>query len=132
MDELEKFKAQAALEEQNKGIAKELFVAIDAGDFDKFKELFADDFSLKVPGFDEPWGTDMLFQTIKSHYTAFPDWTHVIEEVVAEGEKVTVKVNQNGTHKAEYEGIPATGIEATLPECIYSQSRTEKSLIGLL
>jgi len=115
MAELEEFKAQAALEEQNKEIAKELFAAIDEGNFDKLKELFADEFSLKVPGFDEPWGTDMLFQVIKSHYTAFPDWTHVIEDVVADGEKVAVKLNQNGTHEAEYEGIPATGIEATLP-----------------
>ena len=87
---------------------------IDIVDFFNF-ELFADEFALKVPGFDEPWGTDMLFQAIKSHYTAFPDWTHVIEDVVAEGEKVAVKLNQNGTHEAEYEGIPATGVEATLP-----------------
>jgi len=100
MAEFEEFKAQAEVEEQNKEIAK---------------ELFADDFSLKVPGFDEPWGTDMLFKVIQSHYTAFPDWTHVIEDVVTEGEKVAVKLNQNGTHKAEYEGIPATGVEATLP-----------------
>ena len=115
MAELEAFKTQVALEEQNKEIARELFASIDAGNFDQLKELFADDFSLKVPGFDEPWGTDMLFQAINSHYTAFPDWTHVIEDVVAEGEKVAVKLNQNGTHEAEYEGIPATGIEATLP-----------------
>ena len=115
MAELEAMKAQAEVEEQNKEIAKQVFVAIDAGDFDKLKELFVDDFALKVPGFDEPWGTDMLFKVIKSHYTAFPDWTHVIEDVVAEGEKVAVKLNQNGTHEAEYEGIPATGIEATLP-----------------
>ena len=115
MAELEAFKAQAEVEEQNKELSKEVFAAIDAGNFDKLKELFADDFSLKVPGYAEPWGTDMLFKVIKSHYTAFPDWTHVIEDVVAEGEKVAVKLNQNGTHKAEYEGIPATGIEATLP-----------------
>jgi predicted ester cyclase len=100
MAELEEFKVQAEVEAQNKELAK---------------ELFADDFSLKVPGFDEPWGTDILFQAIKSHYAAFPDWTHVIENVVAEGEKVAVKLNQNGTHEAEYEGIPATGVEATLP-----------------
>ncbi len=115
MAELEAMKAQAKVEEQNKELAKGLFAAIDAGDFDKLEGLFADDFALKVPGVDEPWGTDMLFQAIKSHYAAFPDWTHVIEDVVAEGEKVAVKLNQNGTHEAEYEGIPATGIEATLP-----------------
>jgi steroid delta-isomerase-like uncharacterized protein len=115
MAELEEMKAQAKVEEQNKEISKELYAAIDARNFEKLKELFADDFSLRVPGFDESWGTDILFQAIKSHYTAFPDWTQVIEDVVAEGEKVAVKLNQNGTHKAEYEGIPATGVEATLP-----------------
>jgi steroid delta-isomerase-like uncharacterized protein len=115
MAELEAMKAKAEVEEQNKELAKELFAAIDAGNFDKLKELFADDFSLKVPGFPEPWGTDMLFQVIKSHYKAFPDWTHVIEDAIAEGDKVAVKLIQNGTHKAEYEGIPATGIKATLP-----------------
>ena len=39
----------------------------------------------------------------------------MIEDVIAEGDKVAVKLTQNGTHKAEYEGIPATGIKATLP-----------------
>ncbi len=115
MAELEEFKAQAEVEEQNKELVKELFAAIDAGNFDKLKELFADDFSLKVPGFAEPWETDMLFKAIKSHYIAFPDWTHVIEDVVTDGDRVAIKLNQNGTHKAEYEGISATDIEATLP-----------------
>jgi predicted ester cyclase len=39
----------------------------------------------------------------------------VIEDVIADGDKVAVKLTQNGTHKAEYEGIPATGVKATLP-----------------
>ena len=115
MAELEEFKAQAEVEEQNKEIAKVIFTAIDAGDFDRLNELFADDFALDVPGLPEPLRKDMLFQLIKTHYTAFPDWIHVIEDVIADGDKVAVKLTQNGTHKAEYEGIPATGIKATLP-----------------
>jgi steroid delta-isomerase-like uncharacterized protein len=115
MAELEGMKAQAAVEEQNKEIAKELFTAIDAGDFDRLNVLFADDFAVDAPGLPEPLRKDMLFQLIKTHYTAFPDWIHVIEDVIADGDKVAVKLTQNGTHKAEYEGIPATGIKATLP-----------------
>jgi len=115
MAELEEFKAQAEVEEQNKELVHEFFAAIDTGDFDKLKELIADDFALNAPGLPEPWGADMLFQAIKSHYTSFPDWTHVIEATLAEGDRVAVKLIQNGTHKAEYEGIPATGIKATLP-----------------
>jgi len=115
MAELEEFKAQAEVEEQNKEIVKVLFTAIDAGDFDRLNELFADDFAVDAPSLPEPLRKDMLFQHIKTHYTAFPDWIHVIEDVIADGDKVAVKLTQNGTHKAEYEGIPATGIKATLP-----------------
>ena len=39
----------------------------------------------------------------------------MIEEVISDGDKVAVKLTQNGTHKAEYMGIPATGVKATLP-----------------
>ncbi len=113
--ELEEMKAQAEVEEQNKEIAKVLFTAIDAGDFDRLNELFADDFAVDAPSLPEPLRKDMLFQLIKTHYTAFPDWIHVIEDVIADGDKVAVKLPQNGTHKAEYEGIPATGVKATLP-----------------
>lgn len=114
MAELEEMKAQAEIEGKNKEIAKELFTAIDAGDFDRLIVLFADDFAVDAPGLPEPLRKDMLFQLIKTHYTAFPDWIHVIENVIADGDKVAVKLTQNGTHKAEYEGIPATGVKATL------------------
>ena len=101
--------------EQNKEIARDVFAAIDAGNFDGLAELFGEDFAVNATGLPEPLRKDALFQLIKTHYTAFPDWIHVIENVVADGDKVAVKLNQNGTHKAEYEGIPATGIKATLP-----------------
>ena len=113
--EFEKFKDQANVEALNKEIAKLLFSAIDAGDFDKLSELFSEDFAIDAPGLPEPMRIEMLYQLIRTHYTAFPDWKHVIENVVAEGDKVAVKLTQNGTHEAEYEGIPATGIIATLP-----------------
>ena len=113
--ELEAIRAKADVEEQNKKIAVEIFAAIDAGDFDRLNELFAEKFALTVPGLPEPLRKDILFQLIKSHYLAFPDWIHVIEKVLADGDMVVVKLNQNGTHEAEYEGIPATGIKATLP-----------------
>ena len=115
MAELEVMKAQGEVEEQNKEIARELFAVIDAGDFDRLNELFADDFAVDAPGLPEPLRKDMLFQLIKTHYTAFPDWIHVIEDVIADGDKVAVKLTHNGTHKAEYEGIPATRIKAILP-----------------
>ena len=113
--ELEEFKAQAVVEEQNKELVHELYAAIDMGDFDKLKELIAGDIALNAPGLPEPVGADVLFKIIKAHYTSFPDWKHVIEATLAEGDMVAVKLTQNGTQMAEYEGIPSSEIKATLP-----------------
>ena len=119
MAELEKFKTQAAVEQQNKEIVRNFFAAIDKNDFGKLKELSSDDFSLKAPGLAEPWGFDGIIQAIKAHYASFPDWKHAIEDMVAEGDKVAVKLVQNGTHKAPYEGILPTEKNVTMPaQCL--------------
>jgi steroid delta-isomerase-like uncharacterized protein len=115
MAELEKFKAQAALEAQNKELVMSLWSAIDRNDFDKLKEITAENFAIYTPGLAEPMKLETVFQAIKTHYTAFPDWKHAIEDIVAEGDKVAVKLLQSGSHKAEFEGIPATDKRITLP-----------------
>jgi steroid delta-isomerase-like uncharacterized protein len=107
--ELVKLKAQKTVEEQNKQIVRDFFAAIDRQDFPKLKELLAVDFTLADPGSPVSLNAENLFSGIKDHYTAFPDWNHVIEDVISEGDKVAVKLIQYGTHKAEYMGIPATG-----------------------
>ncbi len=119
MAELEKYKAQAKVEQQNKEIVRNFFAAIDKNDFGKLKELSSDDFSLKAPGLAEPWGFDGIIQAIKAHYASFPDWKHAIEDMVAEGDKVAVKLVQNGTHEAPYEGILPTEKNVTMPaQCL--------------
>jgi steroid delta-isomerase-like uncharacterized protein len=107
--ELEKVKGQRVIEEQNKQVARDFFAAIDRQDFTKLKELLADDFALSAPGSPAPLNAETLFSVIREHYAAFPDWHHEVEDVMGEGEKVTVRVMQYGTHKAVYSGIPATG-----------------------
>jgi steroid delta-isomerase-like uncharacterized protein len=39
----------------------------------------------------------------------FPDFRLVIEDQIAEGNRVVTRVTFHGTHSAEYQGIPATG-----------------------
>ena len=41
--------------------------------------------------------------------TAFPDSNFIVDDVVAEGDKVAVRHRLQGTHQAELQGIPATG-----------------------
>jgi steroid delta-isomerase-like uncharacterized protein len=119
--QLEKFKAQGKLEEQNKEVVGNFFAAIDKNDFDKLKQLSADDFSFREPGMVEPIGFDTLIQVIKTHYAAFPDWKHTIEEMIAEGNIVAIRLVQNGTHKAPYEGIPPTNKEVTMQALFFCE-----------
>jgi len=120
MTELEKAKSLARTEDQNKAVVRRYFEAIDAQDYSRVKELSADDFSFQSPGLPEPLGVDTLIQAAKAHYAAFPDWRHKIETLVAEGDNVAVKLIQNGTHQAEFEGIPPTGKVITMPaQCLF-------------
>jgi steroid delta-isomerase-like uncharacterized protein len=119
MAELEAMKAQAEVEEQNKELARSLFSAIDKNDFNEVKALTTEDFSVMVPGLSEPVEFEVMPPVIKAHYAAFPDWVHTIEELVAEGDKVAVKIMQTGTHKGEYEGIPPTDKNVTMPAQVF-------------
>jgi steroid delta-isomerase-like uncharacterized protein len=112
--ELEKYKSNESICELNKEIVRELLAAIDKNDFDKLHGLLNDDFSLNVPGLEQPMQKDDLDKAISTFYAAFPDWTHNIEDIIAEDDKIMVKVKMNGTHKAEYQGITATNKKITM------------------
>ena len=99
------------VEERNKEIGRQFFVAIDENDFDRLSDLLDPGFAVHVPGVAEALGKEALFQAISTHYASFPDWRHVIDDVVAEGDIIAIRLTQYGTHIAEYEGIPATGNE---------------------
>jgi predicted ester cyclase len=109
--ELGKMKAQAEVEEQNKEIGRQFFVAIDQNDFDRLSDLLDPGFAVHVPGLAEALGKEAVFQAISTHYASFPDWRHVIDDVVAEGNLISIRLTQYGTHTAEFYGIPATGNE---------------------
>ena len=48
-------------------------------------------------------------------YAAFPDMSHRIDDMIAEGDKVTVRFTLNGTHRGEFMGVPATGKSVSIP-----------------
>lgn len=110
---LDKFTATAKMQEENKRIAREVFAAIDGGNFDKLKELLSDDFSLSSPGSPQPWKKDDLFNGIKTFYASFPDWTHTVDDIIADSDKVVIKLTGRGTQKAIFEDIPPTGKKVT-------------------
>jgi predicted ester cyclase len=42
-------------------------------------------------------------------HNAFPDFKAMIDDIVAEGDKVVVRQTWSGTHKGDWMGVPPTG-----------------------
>lgn len=77
------------------------------GDVDAIDRFYAADFVMY-----EPSGTKNLAefkQSARVLFSAFPDLVLTIDDMVAEGDKVTKRWTARCTHKGEYQGIPATG-----------------------
>ena len=110
MAELEEFKAQAEVEEQNKELIRNYLREMDKQNFEIFNEFYAPDAKIYYPSnSSEPMSTEQAVPLAKSFYAAFPDYSHSIEELIAVGDKVIVRLIDRGTHEGEFNGIPATG-----------------------
>jgi predicted ester cyclase len=46
---------------------------------------------------------------MRSAVAAFPDLKITIQDQIAEGDKVMSRLSTTGTHKGDFQGIPATG-----------------------
>ena len=58
-------------------------------------------------------GREGLKQMIAIGLIAFPDWHETIEDIIAEGNKVWVRLTYTGTHKSQFMGLTPTGKKIT-------------------
>jgi C-1 hydroxylase len=58
-------------------------------------------------------GREGLKQLIAMGLNSFPDWLETIEDIIAEGDKVWVRLTYTGTHKGEFMGLTPTGKKIT-------------------
>ena len=82
---------------------------INEGRLERADDLVAVDFVELDPLPGQQQGREGLKQVISTFRTAFPDIRWVIEEMVAEGDKVFSRFTWHGTHRGEFLGVPATG-----------------------
>jgi len=99
----------STLQEENKALVRRVMVEIDADDWEAASKLHSPDFIYHGPHESMTMTREDLGQAIAGLHSAFPDFRREINDMVAEGDKVAVRMTYYGTHKGEYEGIPATG-----------------------
>jgi steroid delta-isomerase-like uncharacterized protein len=99
----------------NKSIVTRLYSEIARGNLDVIDELLATDFVEHevVPGL--PPTRDGVRQMFTGMRTGFPDFEIVVEDMIAEGDKVVVRGTMRGTQKGVFMGIPASGKAVNVP-----------------
>jgi len=107
MAELEEFRAQAKVEEQNKALVMRYSEARSKGDIEAIKELLSPDYVWHISG-----GHLSLEESIKSleqQIAMLTGRTIIDQDTIAKGDKVIARYIFRGTHEMDTEGLPATG-----------------------
>jgi predicted ester cyclase len=102
--------------EENKALVRRwieaynlMFQDKDKRNLDLFDEFMAPDYFDHTNKVDRE-GLKLLF---KIAFTGFPDWHETIEDIIAEGDKVWIRLTYTGTHTGEFMGLAPTGTKVT-------------------
>ena len=96
--------------EANKAIVRRWFEATNKQNLSVYDDLVAPDF---VDHTRQVRGRENVKQFVTMVFKAFPDFHANIEDLIAEGDKVWVRVKITMTHTVEYRGIAPTGKKIT-------------------
>ena len=96
--------------EENKALIRR-FVSevINKANIDAIDEFVSPDFIELDPLPGQEHGREGLKEKVSTMLEAFPGQQWVIQEQIAEGDKVVTRFMWAGTHQKEFFGLPATG-----------------------
>lgn len=119
------------MSEANKAIVRRGFEEIwNKGNLAAVDEMYATNFVLHDPGSPGVRGPEGVKQYVTRERTAFPDIHFVVEDQIAEGDKVATRWTATGTHQRELMGIPASGKFATVTGIMISRILEGKIVEG--
>jgi steroid delta-isomerase-like uncharacterized protein len=100
--------------EENKALFRRWFEdVVNANDYSAVEELLAPGYVAHFPG-SPPIDRDGHKGMVELFAAAFPDWSESIQDAVAEGDRVVLRVTAGGTHEGEFQGIAPTGQTVTI------------------
>jgi steroid delta-isomerase-like uncharacterized protein len=101
--------------EESKAIVRRFWGVWEDGNIDLVDELLAPDYVNHTPATpDQPAGPEGVKEVVAMFRSGMPDLTVIIEDMIAEGDKVAVRYTLEGTHEGELFGIPSTGQRLTI------------------
>jgi steroid delta-isomerase-like uncharacterized protein len=96
--------------EHNKTVVRRfLDEIVNKGSTAAADELLHPDFVAYPPGSSQPINRERFLEFASVFRSAFPDMHDTVEDIVAEGDRVAIRVTVHGTHRGEFQGIAPTG-----------------------
>ncbi len=125
--------------EENKALLRRAYEAANQRNLTAFFELFTPDFVLHN-GSMTIQGLEAFKQLEAMLLTALPDLHYTVEDLIAEGDKVAVRLTARGTQHGAFLGVPPTGKHTTVTESALSrivggkiaEHWSETDMLGLL
>jgi C-1 hydroxylase len=114
-----------AMETDNKEVVRNFFEAWSRRDVETAASLVAEDF---VNNSSTSQGRDGVREEGEYWFTAFPDASVSIEDVIAEDDRVVVRLTARATHGGNFMGAEATGRQVVFQEI--DIARVENGLIA--
>lgn len=109
--------ASAQTLEQNKAVLMRAENEVwSGGDLAVADEIYAPDFVCHFIDGIEWRGIGGIKAAVASHRTSFPDWHESVEDIIAEGDRVVIRIHSTGTHLGAFNGIAATGRKVSIEE----------------
>ena len=95
--------------EENKEIIRRYQQIYNSNDLARLHEVVSEDLLTPriMPGI--PQGIEGAKVAHQIMLAGFPDYQTVIEDLIAEGDKVAARITMSGTHTGSFMGIPSTG-----------------------
>lgn len=95
--------------EENKALVRRFYEEMDKGNIEAMDELVAEDYlDHSPPPFPMPLGREGVKAAFRMFWEATPG-RHVVEDQIAEGDKVVTRLTAYGRHEGDLPGIPRTG-----------------------
>jgi steroid delta-isomerase-like uncharacterized protein len=98
--------------EENKSIVRRVIEAIDRRNLALLDELIAPDFVYHTDT-QQIQGLEVMKQVIEEEINGFPDLHVDIEDMIAEGDKVCIRLIETVTHTGEFRGLAPTNKKLT-------------------
>ena len=99
--------------EENKAIVRKVVEAENKKNLELLDEILSSDY---IDGRNTPFevrGLEDYKQWYMGVYKGFPDYNETIEDIIAEGDKVCIRLKISATHTGEYLGLTPTSKKIT-------------------